>query len=87
MLPFATVTTAVFDKQTVFLVSCGGTKVVSDVVVSVPVVELDVGWLWSLVVPELLEEMELGLELLQILVSCLPLHLWHRFLEEHWETQ
>ena len=68
MLPFATVAIAVFNKQTVFLVSCDGTKVVSDVVVSVFVVELGVDWPWSLVVPELLEGTELELELLQILV-------------------
>lgn len=68
MLPFAKVAIAVFSKQTVLLVSCDGTKVVSDAVVSVLVVELDVDWVWSPVVLELLEGAELELELLQILV-------------------
>ena len=72
MLPFTTVAIAVFNKQTVFLVSCDGTKVVRDAVVSVSVVELEGGWLWSFsVVPELLEGVELelvGVEMLQMLV-------------------
>ena len=72
MLPFTTVAIAIFNKQTVFPVSCDGPMVVRNVVVSVSVVELEGGWLWSLgVVPMLLEGVELklvGVELLQMLV-------------------
>ena len=53
MLPFITVAITVFNKQTVFPVNCDGTKVARDAVISVSVVELEGGWLWSLgVVPD-----------------------------------
>jgi len=54
IFPFTMVAIAVFNKQTVFLVRCDGTKVVRDIFASVPDIKLHIegGWLWSLdVVP------------------------------------